>query len=290
MSGPTVAIAGCRPLAAYDADWPLLHAALAARRIDAVYAIWDDPEVEWAAFDVVVIRSTWDYVPRVGGFLAWAARVAASTALLNPLEVIRWNVNKIYLADLAAAGLAVIPTAWVAPGEAWTAPSGEYVVKPAISAGARETARYRPGDDAGATAHVRRLQDRGETVMVQPYQAAVDREGEIALVLIDGAFSHAARKQPLLRRGEGVAADPMNRLALQPARPGPAELALADAVAVELRRRFGQDPLYSRVDLVSGPTGDPLVLEVELIEPALFLPLAPGSANRLAAAVAASIH
>jgi O-ureido-D-serine cyclo-ligase len=169
------------------------------------------------------------------------------------------------------------------------APAGEFVVKPAISAGAMETARYRTEDGAAAARHVRRLHDRGQTVMVQPYQHAVDREGEIALVLINGAFSHAARKQPILRHGEGVSADPMNRLVLEPATPRPSELALAGAVARQLRRRFGRDPLYSRVDLVTGPTGDPLVLEVELIEPALFLPLAPGSADRLAAAVAASL-
>jgi hypothetical protein len=110
MTGSMVAIAGCRPLAAYDADWPLLQAALAARQVDAVYAVWDDADIDWGAFDLVVIRSTWDYVPRVGTFLAWAARVAAATSLLNPLEVIRWNVDKAYLADLASAGLAVIPT------------------------------------------------------------------------------------------------------------------------------------------------------------------------------------
>ena len=289
MPGPTVAIAGCRQLAAYDADWPLLHAALGSLGIQAAYAVWDDPAVEWGAFDLVIIRSTWDYVPRVDAFLAWAAKVAASTMLLNPLEVIRWNVNKTYLADLAAEGLAVIPTAWAAPGEPWAAPAGEFVVKPAISAGARETARYRPGDAVAAADHVRRLHDRGQTVMVQPYQHAVDREGEIALVLINGTFSHAARKPPLLHLGAEVPADPMNRLVLQPASADPSELAMAGAVALELRRRFGRDPLYSRVDLVNGPAGDPLVLEVELIEPALFLPLAPGSADRLAAAVAASL-
>ena len=161
--------------------------------------VWDDPTVNWAGFDLAVIRSCWDYVPRRAEFLAWAQGVPR---LANPPEVLAWNTDKRYLQELAAVGLPVVPTTWVAPGRPWTAPArGEWVLKPAISLAALDSGRYRFGDPQQrrlAVGHLRRLQAAGRVVMVQPYLHAVDTDGETALVYLGGRFSHAIRKGPVL--------------------------------------------------------------------------------------------
>jgi glutathione synthase/RimK-type ligase-like ATP-grasp enzyme len=272
-------------LSDFDEDWPSLRAALARAGAEAVFAAWDDPGVDWEGFDSVVIRSTWNYSFRPDDFLAWARHVAQVTALWNPMDVVTWNIDKTYLRELEAEGVPVIVTTWVGPSDGWEPPAGEFVVKPSISAGGVETARYGPGDEDEAARHVRRLQDARRTVMVQPYAEAVDEEGELAVVFIEGKFSHAVRKRALLRRGDGVQGRPAYCEDLEAATATRRQRDAAEQVSAGLRGRFGRDPLYCRVDLVSDSAGWPLVLEVELIEPSLFLVLAPGSAERLAAAL-----
>ena len=142
-----------------------------------------------------MVRSTWDHAPRREQFAAWAQSVPR---LLNPPEVIRWNTDKCYLAQVPRA----VSTEFVVPGQTWEPAAGEYVVKPTISAGSRDTARYGPGDEARARAHVAQLLSEGRAVMVQPYLAAVDDRGESALVFFAGEYSHAIRKGQMLRRGQ----------------------------------------------------------------------------------------
>lgn len=243
-----------------------------------------------------MVRSTWDYALRREEFLAWADRAAASTRVLNDPAVLRWNTDKAYLRDLAGAGVPVVPTTWLAPGEpvALPAHAGDLVVKPTVSAGARDTGRFAP-DHAGRTAAAalaQRLLDAGRPVMVQPYQASVDAEGERALVFVAGAYSHTARKGALLTAGAeagDVDAALFASESIDVARPTAAERELAEAVldAVPHPR---EHLLYARVDVVTGPAagggaGAPLLLELELTEPSLFLTTAPGAADRLAAAV-----
>jgi glutathione synthase/RimK-type ligase-like ATP-grasp enzyme len=261
----------------WEDDHPLLPA-LDACGVDAVPAVWDDPSVDWDAFDLVVIRSTWDYVPRREQFLAWARSVPR---LANPAEVVDWNTDKCYLGELAAAGVPVVPTSWVAPGEAFTPPAGEHVVKPTVSAGARDTARYAAGEDS--TPHVERLLADGRSVMVQPYVAAVDTAGETALVHVDGVLSHAARKAPVLVPG----LDDPDLVEITARAPSAAERRVAAAALAALP--FAAPLLYARVDVVPGPDG-PVVIELELTEPCLFLDTAPGAAERLADAVAARVR
>ncbi|MFC7644269.1 RimK family alpha-L-glutamate ligase [Streptosporangium lutulentum] len=134
---------------------------------------WDDPAVDWAAFDVVVVRTPWDYVYRRAEFVSWAHRVESVTRMLNPAAVLERNTDKTYLRDLEAP---TIPTSWVAPGEPVEFPIlDEYVVKPAISAGARGT--IRTGDRKKAEAHVAQLVAEGQTAMIQPYLDMVEAEG-----------------------------------------------------------------------------------------------------------------
>ena len=274
---PRVALATSAAFLHLDEDMPLVLAALAAADVDAEPVGWDDPGAVWAAWDLVLVRSTWDYTARRAAFLDWAAGVPR---LANPAEVLAWNTDKTYLRDLAAAGVPVVETQWVTDG-AWERPAGEYVVKPSVGAGSRGAARYRAGEDASE--HVARLREAGQTVMVQPYQHGVDEAGETAVLWFGGAFSHAARKGALLQPGGGEPPD--SRSVVTPAAATQEQVALAQAALAVVP---GAEPLlYARVDVVPGPTGTPVVLELEVCEPSLFLRHAAGSAERFAAAVCA---
>jgi hypothetical protein len=245
---------------------------------------WDDPAVDWAAFDLAVVRSCWDYAGRLEEFLGWAETVPR---LANPVEVLRWNTDKVYLRDLERAGLPVVPTVWD-PSAADDLPDApEWVVKPSVSAGSRDTARW--DTPPAVLAHVAELTGAGRTAMVQPYLTSVDDLGETAMLFIGGGFSHAVRKGPLLAPGEGVRQDRNSRGDLRPVAPTPAQREVAQAVFDAVPGLVGVDgaPLYARIDLVQDADGRPVVLELELTEPSLFLPQAPAAATTLAQAVAA---
>lgn len=287
-----VGIATAAELPDLDEDGPALLGALERAGIAAEPVVWTVPRDDWGAFDAVVVRTTWDYAPRRAAYLEWARTVAAATRLWNPPDVIAWNTDKRYLRDLVAAGVPVVPTSWVEPGAAFTPPAtGEYVVKPVVSAGARDTARYRAGrDDARAARHVAEVVAGGRAVMVQPYVASVDgEEAETALVHIGGAYSHAIRKGPLLRLDEP---GPDGLYALEHIGPWTAasdQRAVADAVLGALAARGWDDLLYARVDLLRDDAGAPFVLEVELTEPSLFLQHDPPAADRLASALSRAL-
>jgi glutathione synthase/RimK-type ligase-like ATP-grasp enzyme len=276
-----VALATCAEVADGDEDSPALVRALAARRVEARPAVWDDGSVDWTAFDLVVVRSTWDYAERRDAFLAWAASLPR---VLNELEVLRWNTDKRYLHELERAGVAVVPTRFLEPGQNFEAPHAQFVIKPAVSAGARHSARYGPGQAAEAHAHVARLHGLGRAVMVQPYLDGVETHGETALVYVGGSYSHSVRKAPLLLPGQAPGEALYLEEQVEAARPSEAECAVADAAL----RLAPKGLLYARVDLVPGPEG-PLVLEVELTEPSLWLGHAARAAERFADAIAEAV-
>ena len=288
----SVIIASCAAADGRDEDEPLLRTALAAAGIGASVADWADPAVDWAAADAVVVRSTWDYAPRRAEFLAWARRVEAATLLLNPADVLAWNTDKRYLAELEAAGVPVVPTAWAEDGAAledaldrW---DSDVVVKPAVSAGARDTARFGPEDRRDAAALGAAVLASGRAVMVQPYLDRLDAEGETGLVYLDGVLSHAFRKGALLAGaplGPGLYAEEE----IAPRTATADERALGDAVLAVAEQRLRRVPLYARVDLVPGADGAPVLMELELTEPSLFLTTDPAAAGRVAAAVAARL-
>lgn len=277
-----IAIATAAALPKLDEDGPPLIAALAARGWTAEPAVWTDPGVDWGAFDGVLLRSTWDYAPRHAEFMAWAARVAAATTLLNPLDVIRWNTDKRYLTRLAPAR--VVPTRFLAPGKPFAPPAGEFVVKPSVSAGSRDTGRYRDADPAAA-ALVDQIHASGRTAMVQPYLSAVDTAGETALLFFAGRFSHAIRKGQMLRLDEGLEAGLYREEQIEARAPSAAERAMAEAVLAAMPFDAARLP-YARVDLIPSPAG-PVLLELELTEPSVFLGYASGAADAFADAVVA---
>ena len=278
-SRPQVALATWRGFPELWEDDAVLLPVLRELGVDAAPAIWDDAGVDWTGFDLVVVRSTWDYVPRRAEFLAWARGLPA---VANPPEVLAWTTEKTYLRELAAAGVPVVPTTWLRPGDDYSPPDGEHVVKPTVSANAADTSRYAAGEDS--TPHVERLLADGRDVMVQPYLGRIDTQGETAVVFVDGEFSHAARKAPVLVPDLAEPED----VAITSCTPTDQELALARRAMAALP--FAEPLLYARVDLVPGDDGDPVLLELELAEPSLFLTTAEGAAERLASAIAARVR
>ncbi len=273
-----VALATCAALPELYADDQPLVAALASLGVTASPAVWSG-DVDWSAYDLVVVRSCWDYTDRRAEFLAWAASVPR---LANPADVLAWNTDKRYLGELAAAGVPVVPTTFVAPGESFEVPAYEHVVKPTVSAGGRDTVRYAAGQSSAA--HAQALLDAGRHVMVQPYATAVDTEGETSVLSFGGVVSHAARKAPVLV-GDG-AVDP-GEVAITPREASAAELALAASALAAVP--FEGSLLYARVDMVPGADGSPVLMELELVEPCLFLATSPGAVDRFAGAVVAAL-
>jgi hypothetical protein len=268
-------------------DWLLLRAALADRGVEATTQVWTDPAVSWDSFDLVVANGAWDNIHRPDEFLAWAGKVAAQTRLVNSAATLRWNLDKRYLADLADAGVPIVPTTWVGPGQPdrpdqpVDLPEGEFVIKPTISGGGFETARYLPDEHDSARQHITRLLDAGRTVMVQPYQAAVDTHGELGLIFLAGRYSHTIGKGPMLRHGAGGQPGLWEHEVITTAESTEGHLDVARR-ALRLGERLHGPTTYARVDLVPLADGTPGVLELELLDPALFFEMEPAAAERFA--------
>ena len=277
-----MALATCAALPDLDPDEQLLLEPLRALGAAAQPAVWDDPAVEWSVFDLVVIRSTWDYTPRRDAFVAWARSVPC---ILNPPDIVAWNTDKRYLRDLARAGVPAVPTDWIEPGQPVDLPAtGRHVLKPSVGAGSIDAALF---DLAAAhelelaRSHAARLLAARQTIMVQPYLERIEEQGEAALVFFGTEFSHAVTKGAMLTGERELVAGLYRSEVITPRAAGAAEMAVARAALAAIpggAQRLG----YARVDLVPGANGEPLVIELELTEPSLFLGTAPGSAERLA--------
>jgi hypothetical protein len=286
---PTVLLTTCAALPDGDEDAPVLNAALADRGIDARWSVWTDPDVDWGA-GLTVLRSTWDYTGHRDAFLAWVDRLPR---VANDPAAVHWNSDKVYLRDLGTAGIPTVATTFAAPGATPALLAQEIVVKPSVGAGSRGVGRFTPERADEAHRHAAALHTAGRTVLVQPYLDAVDTAGETALVYIDGRFSHAVRKGPMLP--EGIA-HPVQGWELyieeriEERTPSPDELQVGEAVLAAVRDRFGAGQLYARVDLLPSPDG-PVLVELELTEPSLFLQHAGAGdpAATFAAAIAARL-
>jgi hypothetical protein len=264
---PRIVLAGCPALPDGDGDDAEIVAALRQRGLQARWLSWDDPDTLRA--DVVILRATWDYIDRLDEFLDWTSRVAN---LLNPPAVVAWNTDKRYLADLADAGVPTVPSRFFAPGEAVRILEGEVVVKPAVGVGSVGAQRFT--DAHAAREHASALQDSGKTALVQPYDPRVEN-GETALVFLGGEQSHAFSKGPILPpAGQRPVFDPSGTYAEESLTPADPDFELwdighaaLDAAAARLDLH-ATDLLYARVDVV-GDHDNPLLLELELVEPSL---------------------
>jgi glutathione synthase/RimK-type ligase-like ATP-grasp enzyme len=266
-----VLLASATALSTPDEDEPPLRAALRALGVDAETRAWDDPAVDWAGARAVVLRSTWNYVRYYPEFLAWVDRCAAATALWNPAAVVHWNSHKGYLLELAARGLPVVPTKLVPRGTtaALADLAGEWpevVVKPVVALGSEGARRVARAELLSAgQGHLEDLLAAGDA-LVQPYFRSVDGHGERAVVWIDGHFTHEVRKSP---RFAGQAA---NISGAQPV--GAAERAVAEQILAAVPHPL----LYARIDLARDEAGRPHLMELELVEPRLFLAHPPALA------------
>ena len=252
-----------------DEDEPLLLAALRARGVDVEMASWDDPSVQWSAYERAVVRSTWNYVHARDRFVAWAHETARHTRLSNPASVLEWNSEKSYLLRYAERGLATVPTLLVPRGStallrdvvSWP----EVVIKPRVSAGSFETYRVARGDLDGRLARCAAERD----VLVQPYVRSVDGHGERSLVWVDGTFTHAIRKSPRF----STDAESVRVVSIDED-----ERRFATSVLAAVTEPL----LYARVDLARADDGAPMLMELELVEPSLFLRHDEGALARFA--------
>ncbi|HYQ78057.1 MAG TPA: hypothetical protein VEP91_02980 [Solirubrobacterales bacterium] len=278
-----IAIATCAGYDDLKVDDRLLQEALAARLAYPPQYVWDGEQPEWGQFDACLIRSTWDYHDKHEEFLAWTRHVAAGTRLWNPPELVAWNSDKAYLRELAAAGVPIVPTVWVERVDeidtevalrerGWT----EAVIKPTVDLGAKNLHRVRAGAGEAQPALAAVL-ERGKA-MIQPFLPSLETEGELSLIYIDGELSHAVRKRPAAGdfRVQSIWGG-----TFEPAEAGLREQEIA-ALALD---HLDEVPLYARVDLVPGPDGDLCLIELELIEPNLYLVTRPPAAAMLAEAV-----
>lgn len=265
-----IAFVTCAKVPDLSADDRLAVDELGRRGAEIEPAVWDDPGVRWSRYDRVVIRSCWDYHHRVDEFLAWLDRMEAEEIpLWNPARVVRGNVDKAYLAELAAAGLPVVPTVHRERGavvdlagllgeRGWS----EAVIKPSVSASAFRTLRIGRGEAAATQGELDALL-AASGVLIQPFLAEIQTRGEWSLIFLRGEYSHAILKLPgagdfRVQQELGGSADA--------ASPPPALIEQARAVVAEIPGPW----LYARVDGVE-IDGVFTLMELELIEPSLFL-------------------
>lgn len=268
------------------ADDDLVRVALAHRGLAAVRVDWADASVDWTRFRCAVFRTTWDYFDRRDEFLAWLRRVERLTRLCNPADVVLRNMDKHYLADLEAAGVPVVPSRFIDRGgridlgtllrrEGWT----EAVVKPCVSGAARHTYRVTPANAAAVDAVVGPLL-ADESFLVQPFLESVPLEGEDSLMLVRGRYTHAVRK--LAKPGD---------FRVQDDHGGTVTERVPTAGQIELARRavtaLQPAPAYGRVDMARDDAGRWVVMELELIEPELWLRRHPSAAEAFADEIAA---
>ena len=267
----------------------LLLPHLATGGADAEFVVWNNAAPDFARFDLVVLRTCWDHHLRVREFIEWLRRTAGAAPVLNALETVLWNYNKFYLQELEAQGIRIAPTVFF-PGKETARPAGitaldraqilgwkQIVVKPAVSATAHNTWLIDGAFLPTEAELTRRM--KGEPFLVQQFLPEIQTQGEISFIYIDGNYSHAVLKRPAagdfrVQQDFGGSAEPVF--------PAPDLLDQANEIAGAVPQV--RDSLYCRIDAVE-KAGKLVLMELELIEPELFLGLAEGAAEKFAAAI-----
>jgi glutathione synthase/RimK-type ligase-like ATP-grasp enzyme len=276
----------------HDKDLLPVYEALIARGVEVEIHNWDNVAVNWKQFAAAIVRSPWDYHRRCSEFVQWLDEVSQLTQLYNRAEVVKWNLDKTYLSQMQDAGIPIIPTHFVHSMDQMQQPVdelqtflvGDVVVKPTVSAGSNHTERFRNDYDSAA-AFIEQLLHMGKVAMVQPYQKAIDDSAETALCYVNDEFSHAFRKGPILSSGVNVKNGLFVVEDISDREASSAQLDVGTLVMNFLIQRWGEVPLYARVDLVPDVNGNPIVIEVEMAEPSFFFHTTPGSAERFADAI-----
>ena len=274
-------------------DDRLLAEALRARGLTSARVDWALPDVDWSRYRCAMFRTTWNYFKRFREFQAWLERAERTTRVLNTPATVRWNWDKHYLADLEAQGIPVVPSRFIERGEARSlghilAESGwsDAIVKPCISGGAYHTYRIHAGNAAEVDEAVRGLLDDG-SLMLQPFQDEIVRTGEDTLMVLGGRYTHAVRKRA--KAGDFRVQDDFGGT-VERLEPEPEQMELAERAMAACARAGLPAPVYGRVDMVRGNDGRFAVMELEIIEPELWLRYHPPAADVLADAIAAALH
>jgi hypothetical protein len=265
-----VTLVTCATLPEPDPDEGLLVDAITALDATVRVCAWDDPDVDWGTSPLTVLRSTWNYHLHRDAFHAWATATSALTSLRNPLSVVLANTHKSYLAGLERAGVPVVPTRWFTSGGAPASAAqlldlgwSDVVIKPAVSGGSWATKRFSLPDDVDAACDHLDMLRAGRDAMVQPWASEVEGAGERSLVFLGTTFSHAVRKSLRLDGDHEVVSDVVEA--------APEELALAERALASIPGHVRHLLAYARVDMVRSADGTPMLMELELVEPSLFL-------------------
>lgn len=281
----------CSTLADLDPDDRLALNVLTDRGYACQGVVWDDPAIDWDKSGVCVLRSTWDYHVKFEKFMQWIDEVTSKTQLINPPHLVQWNVRKTYLRDLAEQGVPVTPTHWLtdaselsiaAAAEAFP-DSEKLVVKPTIGLATSGVKMVARDEILTLKDHIEEQLKLGE-VMVQPFLSSVQDYGERSLMFLGGTYSHAARKSAFQHMatagGAGERAITADDLEIETANA--TMKALPMVPALRSCNTTIEQIAYARVDLVRDANNKPLVLEVELVEPSLFLAYSPNAPARFA--------
>lgn len=250
--------------------------------IKAQFVAWDDLSIDWSKADLAIIRSTWDYHLKYAQFQQWLTAVQAQTKLLNPPNVVRWNSHKNYLKDFASQGIRCVDTLWLSYGDKpllktllqhknWQ----RFVIKPAVSASAHGTKQFTAQEYEVAQQHLEHYLLQND-MMIQTYLDAFDTQGETSLIFFAGEFSHAVQRQAALNVSDSLSG--FNQLTTVP------DSAIDFASTV--LNHIWENLLYARVDLSIHDHNQHTLLELELIEPSLFLDFHPHAAEQFARAIA----
>jgi glutathione synthase/RimK-type ligase-like ATP-grasp enzyme len=267
-------------------DDQLLTDALAKHGLTAQRVDWADPTLDLRQFRAAVFRTTWDYFERADEFQAWLNRCDTHTQWINPLGTVRWNMDKRYLADLQAHGVNIVPTVFLDDSMSlkdaieqtgWT----NAVVKPCVSGGAWLTYRVSPSSVDEVEEQIRPHRPVLK-FLLQPFQEQIQQQGEITLITMGGCVTHAIRKTA--KPGDYRVQDDHGGI-VHPHAPTPEELKFAERAI----QAVTPTPVYGRVDMVRGNNGEMMVMELELVEPELWLRFHPPSATAMAGAIAKQI-
>lgn len=262
----------------------LVKKALERKGLKVARKDWADPDVDWSRTRLALFRTTWDYFHRFAEFSAWLDRVESMTTLVNPIDQIRWNMDKRYLLELEAKGVHICQTKLLEAGTRTSLETlhrelgwQETVLKPAVSGGGRHTYRLHPDNYLAHEAVFQQLLAK-EALLLQPFQQNIATKGELSLILIDGHYSHAVLK--IAKPGDFRVQDDFGG-SVHGYTPSVEEIRFAEAAIAACRPQ----PLYARVDMATDNSGQLAIVELELIEPELWFRLNPASADQLAEAL-----
>lgn len=284
---PRIALVTCKDAELADlaqqADAPLLEACARAG-LNAEMPAWNDPDVDWAAYDLSVVRTVWDYGDEPAAFRQWLATASTRTRLINPPPLLSWGLDKRYLFDLAAAGVPIIPTLRIpdlqngARIAAWAKLNHweELVVKPLLGQGGTDTHRIHV---SALQAVLAMLPPKPAGYIAQPFYSSILAAGEASLIYIDGVNTHAVQKLPCQQEFRCHAEYGGHIAVMEPSDK-------QNVVAKKALAAMCGPATIARIDMVMDPEGQPRVIECEVVEPELFFHQGPEAADILATSLA----